>query len=135
MSKLFFRIALACFLALYSGSVFAAKKVDVKANSGKTKIYNVYIYNKFNCSFSEPPTFKIGKQAANGTLEARIVKARFKADHERCPGKRVYVLEVTYKPNRGFRGADKGSLNMRYPAYGGLNFQKVRTVGFDISGK
>jgi len=109
--------------------------VDIKANSGKAVIYNVYIYNKFNCNFSEPPSFKVGKQAANGAIEANIVKRRFKADHERCPGKRVYILEVTYKPNRGYRGKDSGSLNMRYPAYGGLNYQKTRTIKFDISVK
>jgi hypothetical protein len=131
--RVWFVAALATVLALAFGVAFAAELVDVKANSGKTPIYHVYIYNKFDCSFSEPPSFKIGRQAANGTIKAGIVKARFKDSHERCPGKRVYVLEVTYKPKRGFRGSDRGSLDMRYPAYGGLNYQKTRTVKFSIS--
>ena len=135
MSRLFYSVALTCFLALVSGSGFAAENVEVKANSGKTVIYSFYIYNKFNCSFSEPPSYKVGKPAAHGSFEAGIVRGRFKADHDRCPGKRVYALEVKYKPNRGYRGIDKATLNLRYPAYGGLNYQRTRSIKFNIAVK
>ncbi len=126
---------LAIIFALAPNAGLAAEQVDIEANSGKTMIYSFLLYNKFSCAFSELPNYKIRTPAQNGELSAEVVKARFNADHKRCAGKRVYVLEINYRPKRGYRGSDKAIVDLRFPTYSSLNFQTNRTIKFDITVK
>jgi hypothetical protein len=105
-------ILIAGFFALSNTSVQAdTKKVKVPAN--KVDIIDVIgAIDGDSCSslLSNP---KIRTSPKNGRLNVELVK--IEAPKGACQGKTVQVLAVQYRPKRGFRGKDEGSVTYWAP--------------------
>jgi hypothetical protein len=104
-------IIIGLFSISINGAQAATENVEVPAN--KTKLIDVIgPYDGESCS-SLVSGEKVRTQTKNGSLVVK--RERYKLKKGPCMGKTIKVVTVYYRPNKGFRGKDGGSVSCAHP--------------------
>jgi hypothetical protein len=130
ISTLFSRLIIASCAVVIAGSAFAAESIDVRAGgSFSTKIA---VWNSSNCEAGPYPRVEFG-QPANGNLTSKKGRSKEPAGSA-CAGKTLPGMVITYKPKKGFRGKDCGSISLNYPEFvsGGGETSRRYDVCFNV---
>ena len=110
------------FVILLNVAQAATENVEVPAN--KTKLIDVIsLYDRDSCSQMVTGE-KIRTQAKNGNLVVK--RENYKLPKGPCLGKTIQVVAVYYRPNKGFRGKDGGSVSCAHPPRSYYNRQAAQ---------
>jgi hypothetical protein len=114
----------------FAAQAFAAETIDVRAGgSFSTKIA---VWNSSNCEAGPYPRVEFG-QPANGSFSSKKGRSKEPAGSA-CAGKNLPGVVITYKPKKGFRGKDCGSISLNFPEYvnGGSETSRRIDVCFNV---
>jgi hypothetical protein len=99
------------FYVLLNVAQAATENVEVPAN--KTKLIDVIsLYDRDSCRQMVSGE-KVRTQAKNGSLFVK--RENYKLPKGPCMGRTIKVVTVYYRPNKGFRGKDGGSVSCSHP--------------------
>jgi hypothetical protein len=124
-------IALPIVCAALAATTAGAETLSRSAPSGRTTKLDHYTGWKDDCSFLEIAVNVLTKPA-HGEVSHRIASGIIPADAKlgssgSCAGKPTKVLELYYRPAKGFRGADTLTVEMTD------GFQHSTTFTYEIS--
>ena len=103
----------AALLAACGTAAAANYRYDIKKGQ-QTKLGMIQTYNVATCYSGPIPTYKI-VQPAHGKPSLRKISAPF--EKTRCKGKIGHGLEMSYRPDPGFTGRDRGKVTFYYPMH------------------
>lgn len=108
-------------LILGAGILFTAPAhaIDVqrKAQAGVTTTMWTYHSYDDDCK-AGPGIVRLVTKPTNGKASTRYINSAIKTDHwgspHKCAGHTIKALAVFYTPNRGFRGIDRFSIDVKW---------------------
>ena len=100
-------------LFLVFSAAAQADTMKVEAPTNKTTLIDVLDALESETCSNLISSTKVQEQAKNGTILVEIVT--FVPDEGFCRGRSIQVVAIGYRPNRGFRGTDEGSISFRMP--------------------
>lgn len=126
------RMSFAAVILALSTAMAAAETESVEVKANKTSAIGSFAsYSSATCGHGTIPDVTIRTQPANGRIE--IKQEQWRISKGPCEGSPVRGLAYYYTPKRGFKGADKVSIDVPWSPYVDGGPSTMQTYTFEIT--